>query len=213
MTMITVNRTEELNKLNTVVTELSIRRNELIKNRDKYNTRKKQLEDKYNNRTEVREIIREVGIMTQSQLSMHIKEIVELGIKAVFGEGLYGVNVSFDKKRDRTECVINLIDGNGDEFKPLDMVGGGVIDVVAFALRLACWSISMPKPSNIILLDEPFRYLSSDLTANAGKLLDKLSERLGIQFIVVTHDEELITGKGSKVFNISIKGGVSKVNG
>ena len=50
-----------------------------------------------------REVIREVGLTTQSQLQVHISDIVSLALEAVFPEP-YSFNVNFVQRRNKTEC-------------------------------------------------------------------------------------------------------------
>ena len=52
------------------------------------------------------------------------------------------------------------------------------------------WSLG--KTRRLIVLDEPFRYLSTDLQPKAGEMLRKLSQRLKLQVIMVTHEEEMM---------------------
>jgi DNA repair exonuclease SbcCD ATPase subunit len=59
-------------------------------------------------------------------------------------------------------------------------------------------------------LDEPLRFLSSDNQEKASRMIKELSQRLGIQFIIVTH-ESILASYADKVFEVSIRKGRSKV--
>ena len=72
--------------------------------------------------------------------------------------------------------------------------GGGVVDVAAFALRLSCYLIMSPRPEPVIILDEPFRFVSKEYQGQVAELLEELSAKLGLQFVIVTHEEELEVG-------------------
>jgi len=63
---------------------------------------------------------------------------------------------------------------------------------------------------NVIILDEPFRFLSKDLQPRAGEIMRELSHRLNIQFIMVTHAKEMIE-ISDRVFEVSQIDGISKV--
>lgn len=78
------------------------------------------------------------------------------------------------------------------KFNPIDENGGGVVDIVSFALRIALWNIKKGKKLNALILDEPFRFISEDLRYKAGEILKQLSEKLKLQFIIVTHDPNII---------------------
>lgn len=157
---------------------------------------------------QAREIIREVGIKTQQQLSFHISDITSLALEAVFNEP-YELKVEFVQRRNKTECDL-YFERNGERMDPLSASGGGAVDVAAFALRIASWSMLRPRTRNVIILDEPLRFLSVDLQERASTMIKEISERLGIQFIIVTH-ENTLASYADKVFEVSIKKGKSKV--
>jgi DNA repair exonuclease SbcCD ATPase subunit len=85
-----------------------------------------------------------------------------------------------------------------------------VVDLAAFALRVALWRISSPALRPTIVLDEPFKHLSEDLQPKASALLKEVSSRLGVQFIMVTHSEELVES-ADRVFQVSLRRGMSRV--
>ena len=62
----------------------------------------------------------------------------------------------------------------------------------------------------MIVLDEPFRFVSRDLQVKAGQMVKELAERLDLQFIVVTHNKDLIEA-ADRVFEVSLKDGESRV--
>jgi DNA repair exonuclease SbcCD ATPase subunit len=157
---------------------------------------------------QAREIIREVGIKTQQQLSFHISDITSLALEAVFNEP-YELKVEFVQRRNKTECDL-YFERNGERIDPLTASGGGAVDMAAFALRIASWSMLRPHTRNVIILDEPLRFLSVDLQERASIMIKEISEKLGIQFILVTHNDTL-TSYADRTFQVSIKKGVSKV--
>jgi len=156
-----------------------------------------------------REIVRKVGMATQQQLSFHISDITSLALEAVFPDP-YELKVDFVERRNKTECDLKFV-RNGNEIDPLTASGVGAVDVAAFALRIASWSMAHPKSRNVIILDEPFRFLSENYQDRASAMVKELSEKLGLQFVVVTHSETLAS-YADKTFRVSIdKKGVSKV--
>ena len=158
-----------------------------------------------------REVIRTVSQMTQDQLSFHLEDIVSNALEAVFDQP-YKFKVEFEKQRNKTECILRLEDKNGNLVSPLDASGGGVVDICSFALRIAIWSISAPRTRPVLVLDEPFRYLSRDLLDNAVEMLSELCEKLGLQVIMVSHERPLVD-KADKVFLIKKNSqGESEVN-
>jgi DNA repair exonuclease SbcCD ATPase subunit len=153
--------------------------------------------------------IQSVAQETQSQLRIHISSIVSMALDSIFEEP-YKFDINFVIKRGQTEASIKF-KKDGNEIDPMSASGGGPVDIAAFALRIALWNISKPKPNNTIILDEPLKFLSKDLRPRAGLLFKELSKSLGIQFIIVTHDPELIE-IADKIFKVRQVNGVSKVS-
>ena len=157
-----------------------------------------------------REVIREVGLITQKQLQLHISDIVSLALEAVFPEP-YTLDVNFVQRRNKTECDLFFC-RNDEKIDPLTASGGGAVDIASFALRVASWSMALPHSRNTLVLDEPFRYLSVNLLPQAGEMLKQLSQELGLQIITVTHSEELMDC-ADKTFTVHQRNGVSSTQG
>lgn len=157
---------------------------------------------------QAREVIRTVGIDTQNQLSFHISDITSLALEAVFNEP-YELKVEFVQRRNKTECDL-YFERNGERIDPISASGGGAVDVASFALRIASWSMMRPRTRNTIILDEPLRFLSVDLQERASQMIKEISDKLGIQFILISH-EQTIASYADRTFEVSIKKGVSHV--
>lgn len=82
--------------------------------------------------------------------------------------------------------------------------------VAAFALRASMWSLRRGRSAPLLILDEPFRFLSEGLRPKAAALLKEVSERLGVQILMVTHAPELAAGADA-VFTVSQRNGKTKV--
>jgi DNA repair exonuclease SbcCD ATPase subunit len=87
---------------------------------------------------------------------------------------------------------------------PVFSSGGGLLDITSFALRISFWHLNQNR--NVMIFDEPMRFLSKELVPKAVEMVRMLSEKLGIQFIIVSHIEDFVEG-ADKNFRIE-KGGV-----
>lgn len=143
---------------------------------------------------EVSTAVRQLAIQCQAQCQERIGSIVTRCLETIFGESKYTFKLIFEEKRNQTEARCVLLDAESNEYDPVAACGGGVMDVVAFGLRLACLMLQKPSPAKVLLLDEPFRFLSREYRPAMLALLDSLAEELGMQFIMVTHFEEFCTG-------------------
>lgn len=158
---------------------------------------------------QAREVIKEVGQKTQQALAFHISDISTLALEAVFGKDAYNLVVDFVQRRNKTECDL-WFERAGQRINPIDGSGGGAVDVAAFALRVASWSMERPRTRPVIILDEPMRFLSQDLQPKASEMIKELSEKLNLQFIIITHESEL-THQAQKIFEMKQFSGVSRI--
>lgn len=155
------------------------------------------------------EIIQVTAKLTQQELEVHVSELSSLALEAIFPDP-YKLSLSFELRRNRSEADLLLVDGDENSVSPMDAVGGGVVDVAALALRISLWSLKQPRPISTLVMDEPCRFVSRDLQGRASTMIREVSKRLSLQFIIVTHEENL-TEAADRVFRVSKSKGVSKV--
>lgn len=152
-------------------------------------------------------IIQQVAQATQQELEYRISELVTLALSSVFPIP-YQFKLRFVVRRGKTEADLLFL-RDGQEIDPLSASGGGVVDVAAFALRVALWRLSNGlRP--VLVLDESFKWISASYLSLAGEMLRSLSGKMGIQIILVTHLEPLIEA-ADKVFRVRMQNGVSVV--
>lgn len=151
-------------------------------------------------------VLKIVAGETQSYLKIHIDNIVSLALDSVF-PNKYTFTLNFVERRGTIEADILLI-RKEVEIDPMSTVGGGVVDILAFSLQIAVWSLRNSAPT--IVLDEPFRNLSKDLQQKASEMLKELATRLKIQFIIISHEDGIINS-ADKYFKVTQINGVSEV--
>jgi translation initiation factor RLI1 len=102
-------------------------------------------------------------------------------------EDPYEFKIEFEKKRGKTEAVLQFV-RNGIVFdEPMSEVGGGVIDVASLALRLACVLIHRPAPRRVFILDEPWSYIRGQENKRRTRTLLKiLADEFDVQWIINT---------------------------
>ena len=140
-------------------------------------------------------IAQNVAQTIQQKAHHQIAGVVSTCLELVFGEGV-GFKINFERKRNRTEAVLTIIKGKREETDPLNQDSGGVVEVAAFALRLACICLSKPHARKVMLLDEPFKSVHSlAYRENVSDMLLQLSKDFSVQIIMVTGVEEYKIGK------------------
>lgn len=142
---------------------------------------------------DAQEILQLLSQAIQQQAHKKISGVVSSCLSAVFDDP-YEFRVQFDRKRGRTEATLRFT-RRGLDVDPLTASGGGVVDVAAFALRVSCLMLHRPRLNKVVILDEPFKFVSAQYRENVRTMLEQMAKDLKIQIIMVTHIEELETGK------------------
>lgn len=145
-------------------------------------------------RTEkAQEIIQLVAQAVQQSAHERVSGVVSRCLATVFPDP-YEFKIHFERKRGKTEARPVLLRA-GREVSPLDGVGGGILDVTAFALRVVYVAATVPKVRPLLVMDEPFKNLSRAYQDSAAKMVETLATEFGIQFVVVTHADAFRIGK------------------
>jgi recombinational DNA repair ATPase RecF len=153
------------------------------------------------------EISKQVGLKTQQELEYHINNLVSAAITSVFPDNPYKFRALFIERRGKTECDL-MLERDGELVNALNSAGGGVVDVVSLALRIASLSMKSNHIHPVLLLDEPFKHLSIDLQNRAEQMLHELASKVNIQIICNSHTISGIEN-ADRVFQSTIKNGRS----
>ena len=148
----------------------------------------------------VRALFQKASEMTQKQLEFHISGLVSTALAAIWDDP-YEFKVEFIQRRGKTEADLWLI-RNGSKIKPIDASGGGVVDILSIALRMAFWSLTK-ETRPLLILDEPFKHLSSDLQSKASAMLRMISEKLKLQILMISHISELVANADKRIKIVS----------
>jgi len=143
---------------------------------------------------EAQQLVQNVAEQIQASAHNQIASVVSRCLQAVFGEDCYEFKIKFEKLRGKTEARLVFV-RDDHELSPTDAAGGGVLDLASMALRLAALVLARPRRRKLLLLDEPFKHLSSNYRPMVKTMLETLCKDLGLQIIMVTHAPELVVGK------------------
>ena len=174
-------------------------------NEELLKSRKQRLEEI---KTETEEVLKSISVCqsvateVQKQLSVKIDTIVNLALATCFGDE-YTFKLNYVPARGKTEVEFLLLQ-NGKEIDPMNQNGGGLIDILCFALRVAVFNIS--HTDDVMVFDEPFRFVSKGLREKVAEVVHTFSERLNIQIVEVTHVEELMDNSDRRFV-------IKKING
>lgn len=168
---------------------------------------KEKIEIEISHSEKAQAIIIAVAKATQEELQYRITEPVSLALAAVY-DSPYKMNAKFEiTGRGTVECHL-AFERNEYLINPLEASGGGPIDIASFALRVGSWSLAQPRSRSVLILDEPFKWVSRDKMPLAGQMLKEVSKQLGLQIIMISHIPELIEC-ADKIIEIKIQNGIS----
>lgn len=156
----------------------------------------------------------EVSRITQQQFAACVQNMVTMAVQAVYGVP-FKFLVNFEIKRNKAECQLLVQEGDKEPFVPKDEMGGGLLDVISFALRVVLWSLERPRSNNVLLLDEPLKFLGKgELLNKAAIMLRDVSHKLGLQIIINTHEPELleVADRGWLVSHDGVKSNIEEIN-
>lgn len=118
------------------------------------------------------------------------EEVITYGLQHILGSD-YSFEMEFTRRGNLQEVSFNVKSRTlAGGYDPLDTSGGGVIDIVSLALRVAIIELHQPRIDGPIVLDESFKHLSRQHLYSAGGFLKALTERINRQIIMVSHKSE-----------------------
>ncbi|HHW40867.1 MAG TPA: ATP-binding protein [Syntrophomonadaceae bacterium] len=142
----------------------------------------------------VRLLLMEAARHAREQGRQQVEYLVTQALQFVFG-GDMEFKVVVEDKRDRPEAEFYVCSTYGGDFRvettPQDARGGGVVDVISLALRLALLHAFRPPVGGPVILDEPGKHVSEEFSPQVAQFLKSYSQSLGRQIIMVSHNQHL----------------------
>ncbi|MGD0152574.1 MAG: ATP-binding protein [Thermacetogeniaceae bacterium] len=149
----------------------------------------------------VRLLLQEAARHAREQGRRQVEFMVTQALQFVFGGDL-DFKVVIEDKRDRPEAEFYVCSSYGGDLRvetaPQDARGGGVVDVISLALRLALLHAFHPQgnPPQVglggpVILDEPAKHVSEEYAPQVAQFLKSFSQSLGRQIIMVSHNQHL----------------------
>jgi len=136
-------------------------------------------------------------LVREIQVQMHTlcSHVVTKCLQVVFGKP-FEFEIRFAVKANRTEPELILKCGDMYFENLLEEVGGGVVDVISFALRLCKLLIARPSVRKLLVLDEPWKNVRGERYRSYTKqVLCKVVEEFGFQVLINTDISEYQAGK------------------
>lgn len=119
-----------------------------------------------------------------------LRTVITPIVKHIFVTEDFSFDVKYQKVGNHHRYTPVIMDGDRVRIPKYDS-GGGLIPILDFALRVAFLEFGSQKFEKVLFLDEPFGWLGN-LSYRTTDIITKLSRKLGIQFIINTHDFSLL---------------------
>jgi DNA repair exonuclease SbcCD ATPase subunit len=158
-------------------------------------------------------LLTKVSDYARRQLVERIEETVTAALQTVLADDSLRFEVEIGERNKTATAEWRVVSRYGDvevSNNPEDARGGGIVDIVSLALRLALLELSRPRPEGPVILDEPAKMVSAEYAENLAFFLKSYAQRTGRQFVVVTHNETL-AASGDVSYRVTQTDGVSEV--
>lgn len=139
------------------------------------------------------ELLTLVQKATKEKIKEGFENIVTYALRYIYNDD-YAFELEFGRRGNLQEIDFNVKTPDFKEaFDPKETSGGGVLDILSLALRIALLELAKPKIEGFVILDEPFKHLSKEYLIRAGEFLQAINKRIHRQIIMVTHKEEMLS--------------------
>ena len=142
----------------------------------------------------------------KEEIKNRIESLITKGLQTIFERSDYRFSINMEIKRGvmtASPMVHSLFQGEEFATDPMDGRGGGLCDVIAFLLQVIVLLSFGNKFERVLVCDEVFKHVSRQYLPNIAEFLTYLTEKTGLQIIMVTHQDE-ITQCADKVFNVRL---------
>ena len=170
--------------------ELKTTRNVKIEDRKNKQNKLEQKKTNYNNLVKAKWVLSEVVELTQMKFKNRVEELITMVLRSVFDKKME-FELQLEKKRGVLSATPWIVE-DGNKYRPKDQKGGSLRELIGFAFRIVLWSMEIPRSRNVFVLDEPFTSIGKGpMLQKVGKMMKELSEKLKLQFIIVSHEKEM----------------------
>lgn len=140
-----------------------------------------------------------------------VEKLQSEGLRTVFDDQDLSVSASVETQRGKISVELltsqKLADGTVIEGLSNDAFGGAITTVQSVLMRIIVILRRDMRP--LLLLDESLPAFDANYVSNMADFLRALSERLGLDILLVSHNQSLVEG-AHKAYQIKKVGGAAK---
>ncbi len=157
-------------------------------------------------------LLQKTSEFARNQAKLQIESLVTNCLQYIF-ENNIEFEIEIEESYNKPSAEFYVITNDKDmivKTKPELSRGGGVIDIISLALRIAFLQIHKPRIEGPLILDEPAKHVSEEYIYNVADFLKKASEMFQRQIIMVTHNNHL-SAIGTNTYRVALNGTISQV--
>lgn len=177
------------NEKNKLDIEISLLKDFILQNENEL----KILEQNIINYEKSKTIINDIILKTRNEAIEFIENVVNCALLDVFQNPNLKLKLQLNTEGAKTS-ISTFIEENGQLYDIESGRGGGLRDLVSTAILICCRTLVKPKIELPLLLDESFKFLHSTkdnkFKKNAFKFLQDVANKLDIQIILITGEED-----------------------
>ncbi|HZK42722.1 MAG TPA: hypothetical protein VFC73_00335 [Syntrophomonadaceae bacterium] len=175
--------------------------------------RKKEIDEKIYLYRQVNRIYQLAADYARTKSKRTMESLVTNALGIVF-PGDLEFNIDTEEKGEKTEAYFTVSSTYGGEHvvktEPQESRGGGIVDIVSLALRVALLETSRPSSSGPLILDEPAKHVSQEYSQSIADFLYLVVNTFERQVIIVTHNSYL-ANSADKGFEVKIESGITNI--
>jgi DNA repair exonuclease SbcCD ATPase subunit len=146
---------------------------------------------------------------SREKIKWKLENIVNSALNCIYQDKIIKFKILPNKTKRGLQYDV-YVETNGSLTPITDAKGGGVMDVVAISLKIAFLRLYRNHTRQVMILDEPFKYLDDQRIHLAVEWLKTISEKMGIQFLIVSHEDAIIQNS-NKVYMVKQINGKSEI--
>ena len=157
-------------------------------------------------------LLGKVSDLARSRVKAHVEATVTAALQAVLGRPMrFEVRLRDLGGQPAADWLVVSEDAEGEIVTdPEDGRGGGVLDIVSLALRMAVLELTRPRIDGPLIIDEGGKHVSRQYLPALAEFLKEYAARTGRQVLFVTHAPELAAA-AHKAYRFRLEDGVTEV--
>jgi len=137
-------------------------------------------------------LLEQCNIASRDFIKNEVEQLTTQALRATLNDPDISFTINFEIKRNQVEADFILTKGADKRALEEDILkssGGGIADIISFALKII--TLELLKIPGPLILDEPGKCISEHYIDNFGKFVAQVSQTFNRQVIMVTHNARL----------------------